>query len=99
MTLVGSHCRRHLLGQTVIRVEKDGVLIQYNMSFIIKGNLNTETDTVGRQCEDTWAEDGHVFSAEMYLQAKEHRIVRKDQTLEETEEGSPPEPSETTQPC
>ena len=67
--------------------------------YIKKGTLNTETDTVGRQCEDTWAEDGHVFSAEMYLQAKEHRIVRKDQTLEETEEGSPPEPSETTQPC
>ena len=64
-----------------------------------KGKLNTETDPVERQCEDTWGENGHVFSGVMYLQAKEHRIVRKYQKLEETEEGSPLEPSETTQPC
>ena len=57
-----------------------------------KGKLNTETDTVERQCEDARGEDSHVFSGVMYLQAKEHRIVRKYQKLEETEEGSPLEP-------
>ena len=52
-----------------------------------------------RQHEGTWGEDGRVFSGVMYLQAKENGSVRKYPKLEETEEGSPLEPSETTQPC
>ena len=67
--------------------------------YLKKGKLNTETDTVERQHEGTWGEDGRVFSGVMYLQAKENGIVRKYPKLEETEEGSPLEPSETTQPC